>query len=474
MDQQNQTAATTGSLLPPHPADPFSQFQGFSAASGGADHLRPRFGVYGYRIPEENISPRMPIPNPLVWKLPRPRLLHSHDEEELTPSPPRYRPSYGPTSYWPPAEDLHLQPESIGWPDYTRGIEDHSLLYSPTPPAIWCNEDLNSLDRVPPMCRDCLPLPAPCTTAPHHTANTFRVPSDSDEPDPLGSNPYNPFAHSTSPPFHHSSSNHHHQQHKHPKAHITIPSTVLDEGASTIYPDDSVSNSNSLAADAAASASQPPHDRTQSSGGDLAEAIVEVHDICLAATQRYLEALRVNWDLRNGRRPVSGGDAVRHRQHGRGGRWAPYKAGAFRQRRRAYSEGCLEGFAESSQHDDGGVRWKQKHQQQLGEATKQSPIPEFTNSLLQNIHYICELIWRRAQRDREDVLGAEAKGCRKMALLHECGESIVLYNAEEGEKDPEGCLEQVIVAGREICRMVGYKEGCRLLGGREDGEDRQW
>ena len=32
----------------------------------------------------------------------------------------------------------------------------------------------------------------------------------------------------------------------------------------------------------------------------LEEAVVEVHNTCLAATQRYLESLRMNWVLRHG------------------------------------------------------------------------------------------------------------------------------------------------------------------------------
>lgn len=64
-------------------------------------------------------------------------------------------------------------------------------------------------------------------------------------------------------------------------------------------------------------------------------------------------------------------------------------------------------------------------------------------------------------------MSAEARACRDMCFLHECGEAIVLYNAADTERDPEGCLHRVAAAGLGICRELKDWEGVRLIG---DGE----
>ncbi|CAN8099626.1 unnamed protein product [Discula destructiva] len=266
-----------------------------------------------------------------------------------------------------------------------------------------------------------------------------------------------------------------HNQPQEPHTRAPIPSSTLGDGASTIYPDDSVSTANARASPARAASPQQPQ-RT------LASDVVEIHDICLAATQRYLDALRVNWDLRHGSSSTRSGVPVRRGGGerkgggggGGGGRWSPYArpAGA---RRRAHSEGDLDRMSplEGYHH----VEEQQQQQQKQQQPTLDNPIPSFTNSLLENIHHICALIWRRAQRDREDVLSAEARGCRKMNVLHECAEAIVLYNFEDGERDPIGCLERVVAAGRGIFQVLGDREGLKLMDhgdGDGDGEGESW
>lgn len=132
---------------------------------------------------------------------------------------------------------------------------------------------------------------------------------------------------------------------------------------------------------------------------------------------------------------------------------------------------------------------------------QQNPIPAPTTSLLDNIRHICTLIWRRAQRDREDVLDAEARACRDMSIFFDCGGVIVTYctrvtavvqsaveedndREQEDERDVEGgyyhhrrrhhqqneqtsdvdgVLERVLEAGKAICRILGDRDGLQKL-----------
>lgn len=422
MEQQSAPSAATESPRL-RPVGPFDQFQGFSAASTGHDHLRPRFGVYGYHIPEENISPRMPIPNPAEWELPQPQPLHGQSHESVN-QPPARSVCRGPDCSWPTDID-----DAVSAQQELARIERERFnsTYPLTPASTYWDDLLGPLHGVG---KGPCPPPEPFTTtdAARNTTNTYRVPSDSE----ATPGPTSPRFDATEPPQ---------QQHAPP---IPVSASTLSESASsTIYPGDSVSAANSRAG-----ADGPPQ-RT------LADDIVDVHDICLVATQRYLEALRVNWDLRHGR-PLGGGGAVRNHRGGGGGgvrdsgrrRWLPYPS-AVPSRRRARSEGSLAGGGHRNNDDGGGS----------GQTTEDNPIPGFTNSLLHNIHHVCSLVWRRAQRDREDVLGAEVKACRDMGFLHEYGETVVLYNTVDGEGDPKGCLERVVTAGYQLCRWLGDGEG---------------
>lgn len=64
-----------------------------------------------------------------------------------------------------------------------------------------------------------------------------------------------------------------------------------------------------------------------------------------------------------------------------------------------------------------------------------------------------------------------------MSFLHECGETIVLYNAVEAERDPDRCLEHVVLAGLGICRALGDEDAAGLIGfeeAAEHGEGEGW
>lgn len=234
-----------------------------------------------------------------------------------------------------------------------------------------------------------------------------------------------------------------------------MPSQIFNDGASTLYPDDSIS------------VVQHP---VPTSGGDdktscyyarvrkdLSADVVVIHDIALMATQRYLQTLRMNWDLRHGtrsdggqQRPASGSSRTSSDRASR--RWQPYDTPGRRQR--ALSDSQLD---QANTPISSALTVFEKQQA--------NPIPAPTDSLLHNIHLVCALIWRRALRDRDDVLGAEAAGSRNMAFLHECGETIVLHRAEEFEREPGACFRRVLEAGLGICRQMGDREGLGRLEG---------
>lgn len=203
----------------------------------------------------------------------------------------------------------------------------------------------------------------------------------------------------------------------------------------------------------------------------LEEAVVEVHNTCLAATQRYLESLRVNWELRHGREiltPPSGLAGPTRRIRDRAGaRGSPYSLQRRRTRRALSDNSGLEYISGlrggEDAGEDGGT---QSRRQQL----QACPIPAPTDSLLQNTSRICELIWRRACRDREDVPGAEAGGARRVALLVECAAAVVLYDANEWDGDPERGFYTTCRAGRDLCRELGDLRGVEGVDGIERGD----
>lgn len=235
--------------------------------------------------------------------------------------------------------------------------------------------------------------------------------------------------------------------------------------SSTVYPYDSTSTASFSAASRAAH-SIPPR--------PLEEAVVEVHNTCLAATQRYLESLRVNWELRKGREILTAAGLAgptRRLRDRAPARVTPYPLDTRRTRRALsdntgleYLYGLPKGSEGTGEEVDGGSRDRR------WPPTPACPIPAPTGSLLQNASRICELIWRRARRDREDVLGAEAGGARSMALLVGSAEAVVICDAAEWEGDPEGGFHKACRAGRDLCWVLGDMRGIERVEDIERGE----
>lgn len=234
-----------------------------------------------------------------------------------------------------------------------------------------------------------------------------------------------------------------------------ITNSSGNDGNSTIYPDESVSAPPLATLPSLPDSSSFSSDAT---ARHLEEGAAEVHDTCLAATQRYLEALRVNWELRHGRNvfavPLRGGPARRHRDRA-WERGSPYvRAGPWR---RAVSEngilGCIRGFGP---HDENGGRIIDVADDNQ---SRDNHIPTPTDSLLQNTSYICDLIWRRALRDRGDVLGSEICGFRDIGVLLECAETVAFYDAKEWARDPERGFQMICEAGQIFCRDLKDAEG---------------
>lgn len=423
--------------------EPFGHFQGFSSSANAHYYAHPQFEVYGCRMPDEMISPCTPNPNPVTCDSPRPRvqedILNQYDNDA-------------------PELHQHALEQHASNTHVTYGSHGQSSRRWLAPHCYAAEAQQSSLS----VYTDPAPAGLVYTAAPDHIAAvathaepsnpvTIRVPSCS----PRSSLTSLPDASDFIIPE------------AGPVRYEAIPTpAVLERGgnrASTIHPDDSIS----IGAHSAASGRNTANSHHEMRW-DFAEDVVAIHDICLAATQRYLKTLHVNWNLRNGEKvcPTTGRD----RSHGCGQpdakrRWSPYEPPA---RQRARSETDLRTLASNRN----GVQAQDRH------ATlprpEQNPIPLHTDSLLHNIHHICSIIWRRSQRDREDVLGAEVSACRDMSFLHESAETIVLYNTTDFENDPDGCFERVLEAGKGICRELSDFEGTRLLARNEVGDDDKW
>lgn len=455
----------------------FGHSLGLSSAPPPCHHEGPHPGAYGHQIPEEMISPRMPIPNPAIRGQPRSRV------HELTDSNDVYAPRMcghvfeerdrntfaasdpvQPASKsWPPhyyAPEAHQSP----LPMYRGSVSNHPV-YSAAPAAI------------PPMNTHGL-----VGNSPDHSADsrpmTFRVPSysmaTSLESVPEAIDPLDPDA----------------DLGRHP----SDAGSDDDGDRSTIYPGDSASAFGASPApamegsrnDFAAWQQQRQQQRRQQ---DLANSIVAVHDVCLGATQRYLETLRANWDLRNGEVVSIGGTERRPGGgHNRtaGGRWSPYAQlpPPPTTQRRARSEADLAHMAapsssrynnrnQNSHHQEinNNKNNHHHHHHNYNRSRNRNPLPAPTTSLLDNIHHISALLWRRAQRDRDDVPGAEAAGCRAMAALHARGEAIVVHRAADLARDPAGSWGRVLRAGRGLCRELGDGDAVAMLGRGHDGEE---
>lgn len=433
-----QLPSTDGPEAPrAHHIEPFEQFQGLLAPSTRQECVHSRFGSYGYKVPEEDISPRLVIPDLLSLKTDRSRVqaFVGHDVEDNDAQSRIYQASCNVDL----DRNAHVVPEQFEvatqqWPS----SHNLSTNFPPIPRHICVNsqEKLHNVQRGPGYHAEASPhMPVSASRHP----NTFRVPSDS-EPGHVGGRLGSPHL-SIFP-----------DDLEAEEGACSISSSILGEGEDTIYPEDSVSATSRTGA-------RPNAVPVRS----LVDHVVEIHDICLAATQRHLNNLRVNWDLRLGRPVVGveehslGGRPARGHDRGHGDRRAPY-ASVLGSHRRALSESHIEHMTMGNKREHcRDVRYRHP------DFALQNPIPKCTNSLLENIRHICHLIWRRAQRDREDVLGAELKACREMGFLHECGEMIVLYNTVDAERDPQDCWHRIVTAGRGICQALGDLDGMRLM-----------
>lgn len=442
LDQQQVTLGTQAASV--HHTEPFGQFQGFSAPSTRQSDVHPHSGIYGYDTREADISPRMLVPNTFPRGTAPPRRQTFVQDDDDVGLRPQAHQVYSAIDSGINVDVVSQQNEAP-----TRQWLPSHQSNATCPPCVCAISTGPSRPLQGALRSHINPLPMSCATPRQH--NTFHVPSDS-EPSYLdGDSELSAFEASLADDLEGAA-----------ETAASMPS-ALGEGASTIYPEDSVS--------AISCAGAPCNDLSLES---LVDFVVVVHDICLAATQRYLESLRTNWDLRNGRPTNSGevekllgGRPVRTHERGPGDRWRPYTRSAPRrwENNEHHLEHMTMGIEGDQYQDDGG------HYRPV--LVQENPIPESTNSLLDNIRHICDLIWRRAQRDREDVLGAEAKGCQEMSYLYECGEAIVLYNMTDAAKYPQACWGQVMAAGTGICRGLGDWEGLRMIEMEHMGEDGQ-
>ncbi|ROW11079.1 hypothetical protein VMCG_01450 [Cytospora schulzeri] len=410
--------AIPGHNLHPHYVPPFGHFQGFSAPSSSHENMSSQYATYSYQVPDDGwISPRMPIPNFSLFRgSPQPRVEELSDGPDDVPQPYRQSSQHR-VSGVAATPGLHCGPAR----PCTRQMAGSPTQISPPP------EYSSTPEHTPVPAFAETPLPAmlpacgaPTTTHPLNSPaakpRNYHVPSEDEETSDVSTKGGS-------------------SKTAHSAAVASKPDKVIsvlsdNDGNSTVYPNDSVSTPSCTTLP-----SLPGSDSLYSDvKRHLEEGVVEVHNVCLAVTQRYLEALRVNWELRHGRDvavPLGGGPARRHRDRA-GERGSPYpRAGG--PWRHAVSE------------DGGGL--------------------EPTDSLLQNTSYICDLIWRRALRDRDDVLGAETGGCRDMGFLFECAETVVLYDAGEWEREPQRGFGRICQAGRDLCQELKDVKGVEVVNG---------
>lgn len=475
--------------------EPFGQYQGFSAHR---DDKQPmyQFGLHEYQIPEEMISPRMPIPNPVLLRgLPLPRTsglvrnnggmvtpMHRHTVDQHSSSVVTQRPAITHCSL--------THHNSL--PPLYNGTYHHNPATGPPPPSrpFHCT----------PVRQDGHGYPS--THLNNNISGTIQVPSVSEL---SSTSSYDD--HTIRPSEHRHNNGAGHTEGIYPLASGRADNSTLE----SIYPDNGTNPEVPHDAD-----NHSPRRLTMSTGGfvstigeDLADDVVEVHDVCLLVTQRYLDALRVNWSLRHGREKTVPGRAAVIGQRAASGKILKKKKeqGSLgddhraarlstsshdrRRQRSGGSNGSRGALSEGSDLDgretyrgslDDGTGSQlcpcsSKHQRngsrRGSHRSANNPIPRPTDSLLQNIHHICEVIWRRARRDRVDVLGAEAKCCRDMQVLQECGETIVLYNAVDFERDAAGCFGRVLEAGKGVCRELRDWEALRVMEGWDEEEGQE-
>lgn len=473
---QQRTPATDDS---PSYVEPFEHFQGLSAPGAGPERMY-QSELHDYQIREEMISPRMPIPNPALLRAsPGPGLINSH--ENILPRMHRHtwdQRGVGAVN----SHDTHsYEPTSRNWPTQYRSLPPLPIMMPlfepatipPGPPTPLCFTSTRQEGQG-----------FPSTHPNNNISRTIHVPSVS-ELSGTSASAYE--THSMRPDGRDQNNGSGRSEgidHIFRQGDNSAPAKFTNSGIISSEAPQHCGN-NSLAPTTMSTSSF-----VSMTGKDLAEDVVEVHDVCLLVTQRYLNALRVNWRLRHGReKGVSGTAAVIGQRVAFGGTWKKTRRGlgdsgrrkaqqhnsphsrrrgqSSSGRRRAFSADSYLTAPESSrQGNQDGEEAGIEHRSDGQGCSRNSsavPIPRPTDSLLQNIYYICELIWRRARRDRVDVLGAEVRGCRDMQVLQECGETIVLYNAVDFEKDPAACFERVLGAGRDICRELKDWEALRLM-----------
>lgn len=472
--QQQQRAASLG------------QYEGFSITHTQR-HEHPSMAAPSCQVPEEMISPRMPIPNLAVHNAHRPQQQHFVGVDPLVTLEAKQH-SYHTCAGLEGFDIGCAQTVAEAWPPYPQVTP-----LEPPSPHAHTSRPTTSLTQASGFF---------LSPAPHdrHTICPPRILAGiPDTLDTAGRLPpcsmLNPYVGQSGTPSSHerrATSTEHEKM----KADPLCSASRSDDsgGGVTIYPEDS----RSAAGEPRLVVKEAEDDQTWS-GCDVADDIVEVHDVCLLASQRYLENLRANWDLRNGepistagtgagrrRRPAASDHKARADAAPRHvARWSPYPLRPLH-RRRAQSESDLQAcgpmvfptdLLDDDHHDD---RYHHHNEQTDHNSLRErrNPIPLPTTSLLHNVHHISALIWRRAQRDRDDVPGAEASGCRAMARMHERVERVVLHRREDLVRDPEGCWRRVVEAGKALCRELGDGEGFALLerwdvddGGGEEGDE---
>ncbi|KUI62251.1 hypothetical protein VP1G_09378 [Cytospora mali] len=435
----------------PHYVPPFGHFQGFSAPSSVHQNMDSSYGTYGYHVPDGLISPRMPIPNfSLLRGSPQPRVVELSDDPDNTPQL-HYQSQHHRVSGIAAPSKLHCEPTR---PWAGQQLTEPSTQTSLPPEYSFSPEHT----PVPAFAQKLAPMMLPVRGAPTFPAQPhplaakprkFCVPSEKEEASEASIKGGSLEATDATLVA------------GDPDEIISVSSEGDSDSDSTVYPHDSVCTASSTTFPNSSDSSFFPDATRQLEAG-----VVEIHDICLAVTQRYLEALRVNWELRHGRDVVVplGGGPVRHQHDGTGERGSPYVRAGRPGRWMLSEDDDMEythGFG--LRYHDGGDRVIDVDE------SRNNHIPRPTDSLLQNTSYICDLMWRRALRDRDDVLGAETYGCRNMGLLFECAETVVLYDSVEWEMDSERGFEMICQAGRNLCRTLNDVEGMERVNDIEVG-----
>lgn len=163
----------------------------------------------------------------------------------------------------------------------------------------------------------------------------------------------------------------------------------------------------------------------------LCAAVAMVHDICLQATKTYLSSHHVN--------------------------------------RRARASGSLDPLiAPARSPDNSGsannensasnARLLGRGEPRMPPRAQQSHIPRATDSLLNNVSGICNMLWSGSQRDRLDVLNVERMAVENMARLLGWAETVALGDYDEWTLAEDAALWRVVDAGRNLCAWLGVQE----------------